>query len=129
MTAAAGLENFRMYDLRHHAITVMLENPSVSEETVEAVAGHVSKAMQRRYSYVRMTARRVAVSAIDGSSSPFFAPEPPRLKETNQRTGYPGLHGNCGGMAQLRPRCGDRRGEDQKSQAAELRVRYLNRKS
>jgi hypothetical protein len=81
MVAAAGLGKLRMYDLRHHAITVMLENPSVSEETVEAVAGHVSKAMQRRYSHVRMTARRAAVSAIDGSSSPFFAPEPPRLKE------------------------------------------------
>ena len=38
-----------MYDLRHHAITALLENPHVSEETVEAIAGHISREMKKRY--------------------------------------------------------------------------------
>ena len=58
---------FRMYDLRHTAITIMLEDPNVSEETVEAIAGHVSRRMKKVYSHVRMAKRRLAVSALDGS--------------------------------------------------------------
>ena len=64
-TAKAGLGNLRMYDLRHHAITVMLEHPGVSEESVEAVAGHISRQMKKRYSHVRLAARRAAVCAIE----------------------------------------------------------------
>ena len=56
-----------MYDLRHTAITIMLEHPAVSEETVEAVAGHVSRKMKKVYSHVRLTNRRMAVSTLDGS--------------------------------------------------------------
>ncbi len=58
-----------MYDLRHHAITALLENPHVSEETVEAIAGHISREMKKRYSHVRMDARRKAVSQLDGSTA------------------------------------------------------------
>ena len=68
MVAAADLRGFRMYDLRHHAITVLLENPSVSLDTAEALAGHISREMQRHYSHVRMDARRKAVSGLDGST-------------------------------------------------------------
>ena len=60
----ADLPGFRMYDLRHHAITAMLENPDVSEETVETVAGHISRRMKKRYSHVRIEACRAAVAGM-----------------------------------------------------------------
>lgn len=67
MIAAANLPGFRMYDLRHHCMTALLEDPRVSEEVVESIAGHISREMKKRYSHVRMEARRRAVSGLDGS--------------------------------------------------------------
>jgi integrase len=61
---AAHIPNFRMYDLRHHAITALLENPEISEETAEDIAGHISRRMKKRYSHIRMKYRRAAVEAI-----------------------------------------------------------------
>jgi integrase len=69
MITAADLPGLRMYDLRHHAITVLLESPKVSEETAEAIAGHISREIKKRYSHVRMGARRAAVSALDKSTA------------------------------------------------------------
>jgi integrase len=60
----AQLHGLRMYDLRHHAITSLLENPDISEETVEDIAGHVSRRMKKRYSHIRMEYKRAAVDAI-----------------------------------------------------------------
>jgi integrase len=71
ITAEAGLYGFRLYDLRHTAITKLLENPEVSEETTEAIAGHVSHRMKKRYSHVRIEVRRAAVQAM---SNPIAAP-------------------------------------------------------
>jgi integrase len=65
---AANLPSFRLYDLRHHAMTVLLENPDASEETVEAIAGHVSREMKKVYSHVRMNARRIAVAKMFNST-------------------------------------------------------------
>lgn len=67
MVAAANLPGFRMYDLRHHAITTLLENPKVSEETVESIAGHISREMKKRYSHVRMENMRSAVTALSAT--------------------------------------------------------------
>jgi len=53
-----------MYDLRHHAITGLLEDESVSERTVIELAGHVSRAMLERYSHIRMRTKREAVDAL-----------------------------------------------------------------
>lgn len=64
MITAANLPGFRMYDLRHHSITVLLENPEVSEETAESIAGHISRQMKKRYSHVRMDRMREAVLAL-----------------------------------------------------------------
>lgn len=64
MVAAADLPGFRMYFLRHHAISVLLENPNNSEETVEAIAGHVSREQKKAYSHVRMDRMREAVLAL-----------------------------------------------------------------
>jgi integrase len=71
ITAEAGLFGFRLYDLRHTAITKLLENPDVSEETTEAIAGHVSHRMKKRYSHVRIEVRRAAIQAM---SNPIAAP-------------------------------------------------------
>lgn len=60
----AKLHGLRIYDLRHHAITVLLENPDVSEETVEDIAGHVSRRMKKRYSHIRIEVKRQAVEAM-----------------------------------------------------------------
>jgi hypothetical protein len=41
-----------------------LENPDVSEETVEAIAGHVSHRIKRRYSHIRIEHKRAAIAAL-----------------------------------------------------------------
>ena len=64
MLACAGIENLRMYDLRHTAITRLCENPEVSEETIESIAGHVTHQMKKRYSHVRTEARRAALAGL-----------------------------------------------------------------
>ena len=69
MMVAADLPGFRQYDLRHHCITALLENPNVSEETAEAIAGHITREMKKNYSHVRMDAQRKAVSGLDGSTA------------------------------------------------------------
>jgi integrase len=61
---SAADTQFRQYDLRHTAITRLLENPEISEETVIAMAGHVSQRMLKRYSHVRIEAKRAAVQAL-----------------------------------------------------------------
>jgi integrase len=72
MTTAADLPGLRMYDLRHHCITSLLEDPRVSEETVEAIAGHVSRRMMKRYSHIRSAAKRAAVCGLYSSSGEVF---------------------------------------------------------
>ncbi len=77
LRAAAKLTGFRMYDLRHHAITSMLENPDISEETVEDIAGHVSRRMKKRYSHIRMEYKRAAVDAMLPGQRPSSKRKPP----------------------------------------------------
>ena len=73
LRVAAGLPAFRMYDLRHHAITKALENPDISEKVVEDLAGHVSERMKDTYSHIRTHAKRSAVDLI-GTSYAFQRP-------------------------------------------------------
>lgn len=61
---AAGMPHLRMYDLRHHVITKLLEDEDVSERTVIELAGHVSRQMLDRYSHIRMKTKRSAVDAL-----------------------------------------------------------------
>jgi hypothetical protein len=72
MNEAAELPGLRMYDLRHHCITSLLEDPRVSEETVQAIAGHVSRRMMKHYSHIRSAAKRAAVCGLYGSSGEVF---------------------------------------------------------
>jgi hypothetical protein len=72
MVAAAELPGLRMYDLRHHCITSLLEDPRVSEGTVEAIAGHLGPKMMKRYSHIRSAAKRAAVCGLYSSSGEVF---------------------------------------------------------
>jgi integrase len=61
----AGL---RFHDLRHHAITELAESQA-SDQTVMAIAGHVSPKMLAHYSHVRMDAKRKALDALSREGS------------------------------------------------------------
>jgi integrase len=65
LTKEAGLEGLRPHDLRHHAITKLAEPPEASEQTIMAIAGHVSREMLEHYSHVRQEAKRRAVVSLD----------------------------------------------------------------
>lgn len=54
----------RLHDLRHHFLTALSETQT-SDSTILAIAGHLSRAMLERYSHVRSTAKRDAVTAIE----------------------------------------------------------------
>ncbi len=69
LTKAAGLPGLRFHDLRHHCIT-RLGEAGVPEQTLMAIAGHVSREMLELYSHVRMQAKREAVAAIDSPKVP-----------------------------------------------------------
>jgi integrase len=53
----------RLHDLRHTFATGLAEN-GVSESTMLALMGHMSRAMLERYSHIRMAAKRNAVAGI-----------------------------------------------------------------
>jgi integrase len=64
----AGLKiHYRWHDLRHSFITRLLENPKISEHTVLALAGHVSKKMLERYSHIRKNAKCEAIRELERS--------------------------------------------------------------
>jgi hypothetical protein len=66
-------------------MTSLLEHANTSEETVQSIAGHVSRQMLKRYSHVRLAAKRSALSALDGSFAP-LTPEPAKLLPENTVT-------------------------------------------
>jgi integrase len=71
----AGL---RLEDMRHHAITALLEDPNVSEETAESLAGHIGKKTKKFYSHVRIEAQR---KAVEGALS--YPPKKPAISEVS----------------------------------------------
>lgn len=62
------LAGLRFHDLRHHAITELAESQA-SDQTVMAIAGHVSPKMLAHYSHVRLDAKRHALDAISSGGS------------------------------------------------------------
>jgi len=64
LTEQAGLKGLRPHDLRHHAITKLAESQA-SEQTIMAIAGHVSREMLEHYSHIRLEAKRKALSSLD----------------------------------------------------------------
>ena len=63
LTKEAKLPGLRFHDLRHHAITELAES-GASEQTIMAIAGHVSRDMLERYSHIRVEAKRAALEAL-----------------------------------------------------------------
>jgi len=57
------LAGLRFHDLRHHAITELAESQT-SDQTVMAIAGHVSPRMLAHYSHVRLAAKRTALELL-----------------------------------------------------------------
>jgi integrase len=57
----------RFYDARHTFITRLAENPTVSEETIRQLAGHVNPKMLGRYAHIRVEARRAAIATLERS--------------------------------------------------------------
>jgi integrase len=68
-----GLKNplagLRFHDLRHTCITKLAEGQG-SEQTIMAIAGHVSRKMLEHYSHIRMEAKRAALDAIAQAPNP-----------------------------------------------------------
>ena len=58
----AGLQ-MRFHDLRHCCITKLAESQA-SEQTIMAIAGHLSRTMLEHYSHIRMAAKRTALDNI-----------------------------------------------------------------
>lgn len=58
---------YRGHDLRHTFIRRLAESPNVSEETIQALAGHVSKQMMARYSHIRNHAKAAAIAALEAA--------------------------------------------------------------
>ena len=78
LTVAASLPGLRFHDLRHHSITKLAE-AGVPDQTLMAIAGHVSREMLEHYSHIRMAAKRDAVAALD-------AKQPTKTIEPDQPT-------------------------------------------
>jgi integrase len=57
------LAGLRFHDLRHTAITKLAESQA-SDQTIMAIAGHVSRQMLEHYSHIRMAAKRAALDSI-----------------------------------------------------------------
>jgi len=80
------LAGLRFHDLRHHAITELAE-AQVSDQTITAIAGHVSPRMLARYSHVRSEARRHAVAALSAKpTGSWFSSDGTSGYDTNNDT-------------------------------------------
>lgn len=63
----------RLHDLRHTAITKLAE-AGISESTMLALAGHMSRTMLERYSHIRLKAKRLAMESLT-TAIPVVVPE------------------------------------------------------
>jgi integrase len=61
---AAGLPHFRIYDCRVQAITKLLSDPAVSPQVSREIAGHISQAMQSRYSIQQFSTKKAALDGL-----------------------------------------------------------------
>lgn len=73
---------YRWHDLRHTFISRLAESPSISEQTIRALAGHVSRQMLEHYSHIRSNAKEAAIRCLEGQQSE------PVLEEGGHKIGY-----------------------------------------
>lgn len=72
------LATLRRYDFRHSAMTKMLEDPAISERTIEEMVGHrLGSKVKERYSHIRMQARRAASEVLSLGQAPALPPKRP----------------------------------------------------
>jgi len=64
LTQAAGLKGLRFHDLRHQAITELLEK-GLSDHAIMEIAGNVFKEMLAYYSHMRLNAKREALKLLE----------------------------------------------------------------
>jgi integrase len=83
LTKAAGLPGLRFHDLRHHAITELAES-SASDQTIMAIAGHVSPKMLAHYSHVRLEAKRQALDALSKKTEGTVTSQSTSQKESSR---------------------------------------------
>ena len=75
---AAGLPHMRIYDCRVQAITKLLSSPVVSPQASREIAGHISQAMQNRYSIQTFATKKAALDTLD---TPPPAPETSKVMQ------------------------------------------------
>jgi integrase len=56
---------YRWHDLRHSFVSRLASNPTVSESTLKALSGHVSKRMLEHYSHVHAGAKQAAMESLE----------------------------------------------------------------
>jgi integrase len=66
----ADLAGLRCLDLRHDSATNLMEEPTVSEQTVEDIMGHVTHRMKKRYSHIRRDRILHALEVIEVKPAP-----------------------------------------------------------
>jgi hypothetical protein len=64
--------------MRPHAITKLLASPKVSPQTAREIAGHISQAMQDRYSHQLVETKREAMSVLDLTAKPTASTTSPK---------------------------------------------------
>ncbi len=75
---AANLPHFRVYDCRVQAITKLLSDPMVSPQVSREIAGHISQAMQNRYSIQQFNTKKAALDGLE--KTPATAPPEPKCR-------------------------------------------------
>ena len=76
----------RSHDLRNHAVTKLAESSEASEQTIMAIAGHVSRQMLEHYSHIRQEAKRRATDALDNVTILARLPEWTRVAEEKEQS-------------------------------------------
>jgi integrase len=77
----AGVE-CRLHDLRHTFVS-RLADRQTSDQTVMALAGHMSRKMMERYSHARNEAKRFAVDSLHMGGIPGASPQFPTQQNKN----------------------------------------------
>jgi Phage integrase family len=95
------LARLRFHDLRHHAVTRLAEAQN-SDQTIMAIAGHVSQAMLRHYSHVRLDVMRKALDGLAGGTLGGSPVTNAVTKSTAEDTSTAQVFENLGGRQGIR---------------------------
>jgi integrase len=68
----ADLPKFRRYDLRHQSQTKLMEQPDISDHTIEDISGHVPGQTKKRYRHIRDQRKLEALQRIEVRPAPIL---------------------------------------------------------